>query len=132
MEHEIYNPEEPAELRTEWVPLRKGGVWVRELTAADMAMIAEKTTRPGFDPRGPGQDRGGLVLYQIMHACWKGPEPTAARVFGDTDLARVGRLPSQDMEAILAAVNRTCGKGEAEEQALRDFTKAPEGPSSSD
>jgi hypothetical protein len=111
------------------VELKGGWVCVWELTVGDMAQILERSTRPSVDPRG-GSDPAAVMLYQILLACFEGDEP-GARVFADSSLPAIGALTVSEMEAVMGAINRTCGKDAQTEELLKGFTPATGAPNTS-
>lgn len=131
MERTIYRPGNAPARRKEWVSLKGGDVCVWELTVADMAQIMERSARPPIDPRG-GNDSAALLLYQIFFACYDGEEEGAKRIFGEGDLPQIGALTVSEMEAVMGAINRTCGKDAGQEELLEGFTRATGAQSSSE
>jgi hypothetical protein len=131
MEHRPYQKEkaEQEPRRHEWISLTHGDVCVRALTVNELLSIQDRAQRPKIDPRG-GLDSGWSALLQVSLSCYDGEEEEARPIWPCSidmkNLAPIGRLPINDFQKIMEAIQRVNGQDPEEVRALEDFTRATE------
>jgi hypothetical protein len=120
----------PDRLRREWVSLDNGDVCVWELTAAEMGVMSERSTRPAIDPRG-GIDTTGASAWMAALSCRQDDAPGSPRIWDDLAVSEILALRFEEWARLQETMQRLNGLDAESVEERRDFTPATGAPKAS-